>query len=46
VILTTIAFVFLLEWILYLAEHPFWIVFHLIIHTYAAYFLLLGLYFL
>jgi hypothetical protein len=46
VILTTILFVFLLEWVLYLAQHPFWIVLHLIIHTYASYFLLVGLYLL
>jgi len=46
VLFTIILFVFLVEWVLYLMDHPFWIVFHLIIHTYAAYFLLLGLYFL
>jgi len=46
VILATILFVFLLEWVLYLADHPFWIVLHLIIHTYASYFLLVGLYLL
>jgi hypothetical protein len=46
VMFMTIGVVFLLEWILYLAQHPFWIVLHLIIHTYACYFLLVGLYFL
>jgi len=46
IILTIIVFVLLMEWIFYVMGHPFWIVFHLIIHTYAAYFLILGLYFL
>lgn len=44
--LVAILFVFLLEWVLYLADHPFWIVLHLIIHTYASYFLIVGLYLL
>jgi hypothetical protein len=46
IILVTIAFVFLLEWVLYLMEHPFWIILHLVIHTYTCYFLLFGLYLL
>ena len=46
VVFTTVLCVFLLEWMLYLAEHPFWIVLHLTIHTYVCYFLLIGLYLL
>jgi len=46
VLFTIILLVFLVEWVLYLMDHPFWIVFHLIIHTYSAYFLLVGLYLL
>ena len=46
IVFTTIVYVLLFEWVLYLARHPFWIVLHLIIHTYAAYFLIIGLYFL
>lgn len=46
VVFTTVLCVFSLEWVLYLVEHPFWIVLHLTIHTYVCYFLLIGLYLL
>ena len=44
--IVTILFFLLLEWIFYVSDHPFWIVLHLMIHTYVSYFLIVGLYFL